>query len=109
MAGYKHPCRYCGKLIPPEAKTCPLCGKINPLGPMRCPKCRNPVEKNWQKCANCGLTLQTVCVQCGKTGFFGDYCEHCSGRLTVICPDPKCKTEQPPLSDTCVKCGRKLK
>ncbi|MDD5146896.1 MAG: DUF5684 domain-containing protein, partial [Candidatus Pacebacteria bacterium] len=30
--GYKHPCKYCEKLIPPNSVACPYCEKVNPLG-----------------------------------------------------------------------------
>ena len=109
MPGYKHPCRYCDKLVPPESKVCPFCGKINPTGSLRCPKCQNPVQKDWVKCGKCGFDLKTTCPKCGKATFFGDYCENCSARLTVVCPNPKCKTEQLPISEKCVKCGKLLK
>ena len=104
--GYKHPCKYCGKLIPPNSTVCPLCGKMNPLGPYRCPKCHEPVEKDWQVCSHCGQNLRIVCPKCGKVTFFGDYCEDCSTRLLVICPH--CGQEQPPLGDKCIKCGKLL-
>lgn len=107
VVGYKHPCRYCEKLIPPDSEVCPFCGKENPLGPMRCPKCHSPVEKDWQTCSHCGLNLRIVCPYCGKTTFFGDYCEDCGKKLTVICPS--CQFEQPPISDKCIKCGKPLK
>lgn len=34
MPEYKHSCRYCDKLIPPESNVCPLCGKVDPVGPL---------------------------------------------------------------------------
>lgn len=104
--GYKHPCKYCGKLIPPNSTVCPLCGKMNPLGPYRCPKCHEPVEKNWQVCSHCGQNLRIVCPKCGKITFFGDHCEDCSARLLVTCS--YCGQKQPPLSDKCIKCGKPL-
>jgi len=109
MAGYKHPCRYCDKLVPAEANVCPFCGKVNPLGSFRCPKCRTPVQKDWKACSNCGLALELACPHCGKTTFFGDYCFSCNARLTVVCPDKKCGLEQPPLGEKCSKCGGPLK
>jgi hypothetical protein len=109
MPGYKHPCRYCDKLIEADSNTCPLCGKVNPLGPLRCPKCKNPVVKGYKSCGNCGLGLEINCPACGKSTFFGDYCEGCNARLVVICPNPKCKTEQPPISGSCIKCNKPLK
>ena len=109
MPGFKHPCRYCGEMIPPEANVCPMCGKINPLGPLRCPKCRNPVKKDWKKCSNCGLSLEEICPKCDKSTFLGDYCDHCNDRLLIVCPNPKCGQEQPPIGDTCIKCGKPLK
>lgn len=109
MPGYKHPCRYCDKLIPAESNVCPLCGKVDPLGPLRCHKCRNPIEESWKNCANCGLSLELACPKCGKITFFGDYCQSCSSRLTIVCPNPKCRTEQPPLGEKCIKCGKPLK
>jgi len=105
--GYKHPCKYCGKLIPPNSTVCPFCGKENPLGPYRCPKCHEPVEKDWQTCSHCGQNLRIVCPFCGKITFFGDYCEDCGARLLVTCPH--CGQKQPPLSDKCIKCGQPLK
>lgn len=104
--GYKHPCKYCGKLIPPNSAVCPLCGKVNPLGPYRCPKCHEPVEKDWQVCSHCGQNLRIVCPKCGKITFFGDYCEDCGARLLVACPH--CGQDQPPLSDKCIKCGQQM-
>lgn len=109
MPGYKHSCKYCSKLIERDSNVCPFCSKVNPVGPLRCPKCRNPVQKNYKSCSNCGLSLEINCPKCGKITFFGDYCEHCDARLVVICQNPKCKTEQPPISDKCVKCGKLLK
>jgi hypothetical protein len=107
VVGYKHPCRYCEKLIPPDSSVCPFCGKENPLGPLRCPKCHNPVEKIWKTCSHCGLNLRIVCPYCGKTTFFSDYCEDCGKQLIVTCPH--CKFEQPPVSGKCIKCGKSLK
>ena len=104
--GYKHPCKYCEKFIPPNSAVCPLCGKYNPLGPYRCPKCHEPTQKNWQVCSRCGQNLRIVCPKCGKVTFFGDYCEDCGARLLVICSH--CHQEQPPLSDKCIKCGKPL-
>ncbi|HHX87344.1 MAG TPA: hypothetical protein GX693_04085 [Firmicutes bacterium] len=109
MPGYQHPCRYCDKLIPPDANACPICGKVNPLGPLRCPRCAAPTRKGWVRCSSCGLDLQLKCPACGQNTFFGDYCEHCGHRLAVICPHRKCRTEQPPLGDKCIKCGKPLK
>ena len=106
MPGYKHPCRYCEGLIEKDSNFCPLCGKVNPLGPLRCPKCRNPMKEDWKKCSNCGLILETACPKCGKQTFFGDYCKNCNARLVVTCS--KCKTEQPPIGDKCIKCGKSL-
>jgi hypothetical protein len=108
MAGFKHPCRYCDKLVPPDAQTCPLCGKVNPVGPLRCPKCRAPIEQEWAACCACGLKLQTVCPACAKSTFFGDYCAACGARLVVVCPNPKCRFEQPPVGNVCAKCGKPL-
>jgi len=108
MPGYKHPCQYCGKLVPPDSNVCPHCGRVNPSG-LRCPKCRNPIRKDWVNCSHCGLPLKVACPKCGKTTFFGDYCEQCSARLLVVCPNPKCKTEQSPIGENCVKCNRPLK
>jgi len=106
MPGYKHPCKFCGKLVSFDDNVCPFCGKVNPVGPQRCPKCRNPIETGQVKCSNCGLVLQINCPYCGKSTFFGDYCQNCDKRLTVTCP--KCKTEQPPLGEKCIKCGKPL-
>ena len=105
--GYKHPCKYCDKLIPPNSRSCPFCGKNNPQGPIRCPKCHTPIEKDWKVCNHCDLPLSIKCPHCHKTTFFGDYCEHCDKRLVVTCPN--CKTEQPPISDKCKKCNKPLK
>lgn len=108
MPGYMHPCRYCDKLIPPDSNTCPLCGKVNPLG-LRCPRCKNPIRKDYVSCNSCGLELKCLCPSCGKTTFFGDYCEHCGHRLAVVCPHQKCRKEQPPLGNSCIYCGKPLK
>jgi len=106
VVGYKHACKYCGKLVPPNSSVCPYCGKVNPLGPFRCPKCHEPIEKDWMTCPNCNLNLRIVCPFCGKTTFFSDYCEDCGKRLVVVCPH--CGQEQPPISDNCIKCGEPL-
>lgn len=105
--GYKHSCKYCGKLIPPNSAACPFCEKMNPLGPDRCPKCHEPTDKKWKVCAKCNQNLRIVCPFCGKVTFFGDYCEDCGARLLVVCP--KCGQEQPPIGDNCIKCGEPLK
>lgn len=109
MPGYKHPCRYCDQLIERDSGACPFCGKVNPLGPFRCPKCKNPVQRGYKKCGSCGTLLEVPCPACGKISWFGDYCDHCSARLAVVCPNPKCRTEQPPLGTGCIKCGNSLK
>ena len=109
MVGYDLPCRYCEALVPPDSAFCPVCGKVNPTGPLRCPKCRSPIRKAWARCSHCGLPLKINCPHCGKETFFGDYCEHCSGRLVVTCLNPRCGFEQPPVGDVCVKCGRPLR
>ncbi|MDD5569129.1 MAG: DUF5684 domain-containing protein [Candidatus Pacebacteria bacterium] len=105
--GYKHACKYCDKLIPPNSSACPYCEKVNPLGPSRCPKCHEPIEKDFKVCPNCNTNLRIVCPFCNKTTFFGEHCEDCGERLLVKCP--KCGQEQPPLGDTCIKCGKPLK
>jgi len=109
MPGYKHPCRYCGELVPSDSEVCPFCSKINPCGVVRCHKCRAPVEEKWKSCASCGLKLEIPCPKCNKTVFFGDYCSGCGVRLTVICPGKNCAEEQPPVSPLCRKCGGSLK
>lgn len=109
MSGYKHPCRYCDQLVPPDANTCPICGKMNPIGPMRCPKCRSPIQQGWKSCSKCGLSLEILCPQCAEKTFFGDYCEHCDASLMIICPHKKCQEVQYPLGDKCIKCGKPLK
>ncbi|MFO8059082.1 MAG: hypothetical protein R6U70_00275 [Bacillota bacterium] len=109
MIGYKQPCRYCETLVDPNASVCPMCGKVNPAGPLRCPVCRNPTRRQWVNCSNCGTSLRLTCPQCGEETFLGDYCDHCGERLVVVCPNPKCGAEQPPVSDTCLKCGKPMK
>lgn len=104
--GYKHACKYCDKMIPPNSRSCPFCGKANPQGPIRCPKCNTPIEKDWKVCNHCDLPLSVKCPSCHKTTFFGEYCEHCDKRLVVTCPH--CKAEQPPISDVCKKCKKPL-
>ncbi|MCL5010693.1 MAG: DUF5684 domain-containing protein [Patescibacteria group bacterium] len=106
VVGYKHACKYCDKLIPPNSNICPFCKKSNPLGPCRCPKCREPIEKEWQVCAKCNQDLRIVCPFCKKVTFFGDHCEDCGARLLITCPN--CGQEQPPLGDKCIKCGQAL-
>jgi RNA polymerase subunit RPABC4/transcription elongation factor Spt4 len=108
MPGYKHPCRYCGELVPPDSEVCPFCAKANPSGAFRCPKCRAPVEERWKSCSSCGLKLEIPCPKCGETVFFGDYCSKCGARLTVVCSDKRCAEEQPPVSAGCRKCGKPL-
>jgi len=106
MVGFKKPCKYCNQLVDPDANVCPYCGKVNPTDSARCPKCRAPIEKGQQACQNCGLSLLTTCPSCSKPTFFGDYCVNCGARLMVTCP--KCRTQQPPLGDRCIKCGKPL-
>lgn len=108
MAGYKHPCRYCDKLIPGDSNVCPICGKNNPLS-LHCPKCKAPVERGWKACSCCGFSLEVICPKCGKTTFLDDYCQHCDATLRIICPNPKCKTEQPIGLAKCIKCNKPLK
>lgn len=107
MAGYKHPCRYCGKFIPPDSEVCPICGKISPLS-IRCPKCRSPIEKGWKRCSQCGQVLETKCPYCGKITFLDAHCEHCGSSLMVVCPNKKCGAEQIPIGGKCIKCGKPL-
>ena len=108
MAGYKKPCRYCGDLVPSEAKVCPFCAKGNPLGQFRCPKCRIPIAKGWKACSNCGLSLEAECPYCKEMTFLSDYCEHCNKKLTVICPNKKCNSQQPFMGQRCTECNTKL-
>jgi len=108
MTGYKHPCRYCGELVPPDANACPACAKINPCGDFRCHKCRAPVKEGWKACASCGFKLEIKCAKCAGTVFFGDYCAKCGAPLTVVCQHKGCGEEQPPVSENCRKCGQKL-
>ncbi len=108
MTGYKHPCKYCGELVPPDAGACPACGKVNPDGDFRCPKCRAPVKEGWKACAGCCFKLEINCPKCAGPVFFGDYCSKCGARLTVVCHNKGCGEEQPPVSETCRKCGKKL-
>lgn len=108
MVGYKHPCNYCDRLVPREARVCPHCGKANPTGPLRCFQCMSPIEKDWLACSHCGQRLQVNCPQCGKATFLGDKCAHCAAPLTVVCPNKKCKHPQFP-GEVCIKCGKPLK
>ncbi|CAJ36592.1 double zinc ribbon domain-containing protein [Methanocella arvoryzae] len=108
MAGYKQPCKYCGKLVPPDSNICPYCARADPNGPMKCPKCRATVEPGFKVCPHCGLQLQLTCPKCGKPTFFGAQCDACGGSLKVKCPNPKCGFEQPPTGENCVKCGKPL-
>jgi len=108
MSGYKQNCRYCDKLVEGDSNVCPYCRKVNPVGEIRCQKCRTPVKSDWKACNGCGLVLEIDCPKCGKKTFFGDYCAACNARLTVLCPNPKCKTEQAPVGTNCIKCGKPL-
>jgi RNA polymerase subunit RPABC4/transcription elongation factor Spt4 len=108
LPSYKQSCIYCNKLISADSNACPYCGKRNPII-LRCPKCKNPISKEEKYCSYCNLCLETTCPECGKVTFFGDYCDNCQGALTIICPNPKCRLEQPLLSDKCIKCGKKLR
>jgi RNA polymerase subunit RPABC4/transcription elongation factor Spt4 len=106
MPGYKHPCRYCGKLVSSDDNSCTFCGKVNPTGSDKCPKCRHPIKEGQLTCSDCGQNLQIKCPHCGETTFFTDYCNNCGQRLTVICT--KCGEEQPPISKKCLKCDKPL-
>jgi len=105
MADYKHPCIYCEKFIPADSRICPCCGSGDPFV-RRCPKCRNPVEADYARCPGCGFILRVICPHCGQETFTANQCDHCKGRLTVICPNPKCGYEQYPASNKCVKCNK---
>jgi RNA polymerase subunit RPABC4/transcription elongation factor Spt4 len=108
LAGYKHPCMYCEKFIPPDSNLCPYCGKTDPFT-LRCPQCRNPVDRDWIKCSHCGLSLHMRCPVCEKDTFVGNYCEQCNAYLLVACPNRRCKMEQLPIFTKCIKCGKPLK
>jgi hypothetical protein len=107
MPGYKHPCRYCNTYIVEESNFCPVCGKNNPLGALPCPKCHAAIEAGWKRCGNCGLFLDATCPKCQKTTFLGEFCQSCGVEIAVVCQ--KCKTRQPPLSPSCLNCGKPLK
>jgi Double zinc ribbon len=109
MASYKHPCKYCGKLIERDSNFCPFCAQENPLGPMRCPLCRNPVEDGAKICGHCGFSVWSVCKNCGKETFVGDNCKKCGALMTIVCPNPKCRIEQSPTNKKCIKCGELLR
>ncbi|HHV25083.1 MAG: zinc ribbon domain-containing protein [Methanosarcina sp.] len=109
MASYKHPCKYCGKLITRDSNFCPFCTQENPLGSMRCPVCRYPLEDGAKVCGHCGILLWSICKSCGKETFFGDKCSNCSAPIVIVCPNPKCRTEQSPASKKCIKCGKPLR
>jgi len=66
MASYKHPCKYCGKLIELDSNFCPFCAQENPLGPMRCPLCRYPLEDGAKICGHCGFSVWSICKSCGN-------------------------------------------
>lgn len=106
MVGYKKPCKYCDQLVDPDARVCPWCGKINPTHSFRCPRCRAPIQLGQRACMSCGLSLTVGCPSCGQSTFLGDYCERCGAPLLVTCP--KCKTQQAPIGQNCIKCGRPL-
>lgn len=108
MSGYKKPCRYCGELVEPDSDFCPVCGKEDPSGPARCPDCRAPVQESWKLCNKCGRSLIVKCPKCGKDTFLAMYCRNCNEKLVIVCPDPKCNTEQPVGNDKCIKCGKAL-
>ena len=107
MAGYKHPCAYCGKLVNRTRTFARTAVKELRRGHFKCPRCRNTVERDFKLCAHCGLPLHIICPTCGKETFFGAQCDVCSTSLLVTCP--KCKTQQPPVGPNCVKCGKPLK
>ena len=108
MPGYARPCRYCNQLVPPDAAACPACGKVNPVSGPACPQCATHLETGWKKCPSCGLSLEVACPKCGKPTFLGDYCDQCQSRLTVICPNKKCRFEQALIGNKCIKCGKPL-
>lgn len=107
MAGYKHPCIYCGKFIWHDSNVCPMCGHKDPFF-LSCPKCLNRVEKEWIKCSKCGLSLRVLCHKCGRNSFIQDHCEHCGTSMLVACSNKKCKFEQLPIGEECIKCGKLL-
>lgn len=106
MPGYKHPCKYCGKLVSSDEGLCPFCGKVNPTEPYRCPRCRHPIDHGQIRCSDCGQSLRVKCPHCAQETFFGDYCGGCGKRLTIKCR--RCGEEQPPLGNKCIKCGKPL-
>jgi len=81
MPGYKHPCRYCNRLVAADCNVCPFCGKKSPVGPFRCPKCKSPVEDGFRACSHCGRSLTVACPGCGKETGFSAYCPDCGGVL----------------------------
>jgi len=91
MPGYKHPCRYCDKLVDGDSNVCPYCGRKTPVGQLRCPKCQSPIEKEFKFCGHCGLSLETVCPACQKTTFFYDICENCGKPLVYVDPNAQKK------------------
>lgn len=107
MGSFSQICRYCQRLIPGDADFCPHCQRINPLA-ARCPRCRAPIRTSYKSCASCGLELEIQCPRCGRTTFFDDYCQHCSARLTVECPNPKCRLTQASTNEKCCGCGQPL-
>jgi hypothetical protein len=76
---------------------------------MRCPICRYPLEEGAKVCGHCGILLWSICKSCGKETFLGDKCSNCGVPIVIICPNPKCKTEQPPTGKKCIKCGKPLR
>jgi len=107
LFGYKQPCRYCNEFVDSDSDVCPFCGRYNPVGPLRCPRCRSPIMRTFKVCSSCGQSLQVECPDCGRNTFFGDHCNFCGSRLVIKCEN--CRTEQPPVSDICIDCGKKIK
>ena len=88
MASYKHPCKYCGKLIARDSNFCPFCTQENPLGPIRCPICRYPLEDGAKACGHCGILLWKICESCGKRLFWGTNAAIAVLRLLLSAPTP---------------------
>ena len=61
MPGYKHPCKFCGKLVSFDDNVCPFCGGSIQWG-LNGALNENLIETGQVKCSNCGLMLQINCL-----------------------------------------------
>jgi len=107
MPGFKHPCRFCGKLVDANSAYCPFCARPHPHQ-LACPWCLAPIQPDFQVCNKCGKRLIVLCAKCNApVGPDGDACGQCGTVARYRCPT--CAAVVGPGEKECGRCGAKLK